>query len=202
MSSVVNDYLNATYLPALADKVNDFLADNKTPPKELLETFVALSQLNPGGQAADYPSIIATPWNPYPLAGTGASTALNTTEIDWSLAPYAGVDAFRISARTQANGTAVGANATFTINYTWADTAIANFSEGLTVPLIAADRRTSVTKTLPNVSNAEANGGGLRTWEISDILLPKARYLYLSVDKSAFASGASVDLTLRLTRVV
>ncbi len=153
--------------------------------------------------AAGYPSIIATPWNPYALTGTGASSApLKTTEIDWSLAPYAGVDGFRIAARTQNNGTSPGSSATFTINYSWADTAIANYADGLTVPLIAADRRTSVQKTLPNVTSAEANGGGLRTWEIADVLLPKARYLYISVDKSAFASGASVDLTLRLTRVV
>lgn len=143
--------------------------------------------------AATYPEVLIAFWNAYSLTGTGSSADLNTSEIDWAGGTLQGVDAIRVTGFTTNNGTAPGSTATFTLNLYWSDVQVSLAN----VPTELADRKQVLfTKTLPNSANAT------RYWNFSgtSLILPRARYLYLSVDKSAFASSASSALTVYLVR--
>lgn len=151
---------------------------------------------------ATTPEVIITLWNAQAVSGTSPATdQFISTPYDWNGGTFSGINAIRLTGTTQNNATTPGAGRTFTLNLYWADVDISNPSTE--VPVRCANRKMVLgTYALPNVTNSENPGGGVRHWKFADIILPEARYFWISLDRTAFNASATVNLTLYATRVM
>ena len=87
--------------------------------------------------------------------------------------------------------TSPGSAATITVKYAWSfyDYAVED------APIALAAVATSITCTLPNTAESDIDGESRYS---SGLLEQQGRYLYVWIDKSAFAENASVSLTVHL----
>lgn len=147
------------------------------------------------------PTVVATLLAHPGVAGTGSSTGLLASELDLlddtAIGWHRNVFVAEV-ATTNGQGstpTSPGADATITLNIAFSSQKLSAASDA---PTILGAVKSTLTCTLKNTSASTAAGKAVYQ---SPSLQALGKYLYAWLDKSAFASNASVAVTARLIAI-
>ncbi len=138
------------------------------------------------------------------ITETSSAAAQGLVELDFNGAfngfPLRDIGAFLLRGLTVngkgATPTSPGTAAKVRLNWYWSDTSIATIGDA---PTLLAGAKGFGEITLPD-SNSSATAG-TRTWNFSAVLPVIGRYLYVGMNRDAFAANALIDFTARIVRI-